>query len=117
MKTKTTEEKIVSGGKAIATVVKVGITIGVGLAAPTALGMCLGAGAGFGAMLYTMAWFGGVGGCVATEGCAAGMAAVAVVGTAAGGTTYYFIDNVIDDCFGHKESGETSLTGDHSHSS
>ena len=116
MKAKTTEEKIVSGGKAIATVVKVVITIGVGLAAPTVLGTCLGAGAGFGAMLYTMAWFGGAG-CVATEGCAVGMAAVAVVGTAAGGTTYYFMDNVIDDCFGHKESGETSLTGDHSHSS
>jgi hypothetical protein len=46
MKTKTTEEKIVSGGKAIATVVKVVITIGVGLAAPTVLGTCLGAGAG-----------------------------------------------------------------------
>ena len=116
MKTKTTEEKIVSGGKAIATVVKVVITIGVGLAAPTVLGTCLGAGAGFGAMVYTMAWF--AGGCgIATEGCAVGMATVAVVGTAAGGTTYYFIDNVIDDCFGHKESGETSLTGDHSHSS
>lgn len=95
-----------------ATVVPIVAAVATGIVAPTILLSFFGAEAGYGALLYTLAFFGGAWGIGP-----GGIAAIVSVGTAAGGAVYWTTNHMIKDCMScvDGDQSEVSLGGDHSH--
>ena len=95
------------------TVAPIGIAVVTGIVAPTILLSFLSAEAGYGALLYTIAFFGGAWGIAP-----GGIAVTGLVGTAAGGAAYWTTNHLINDCMGcmyNEDQVEPSLSGDHQH--
>ncbi len=95
---------------AVTTVVPIGVGLVVGTVAPTILLSFLSAEAGYGALLCTIAFFGGE--WLIAPTC---VASTVLVGVAAGGGAYAVSHNVIDNCMNLFDQVEVTLNGEHSH--
>ena len=92
------------------TILPIGTVIVTAIVAPTILLSILSAEAGYGALLYTIAFFGGAWGIAP-----GGVAATALIGTASGGGAYWVSNHLINDLIScvQEDPVEASLSGDH----
>ena len=92
------------------TILPIGTAIVTAIVAPTILLSILSAEAGYGALLYTIAFFGGAGGIAP-----GGVAATVLIGTASEGGAYWVSNHLINDLIScvQEDSVEASLSGDH----
>ena len=92
------------------TILPIGTVIVTAIVAPTILLSILSAEAGYGALLYTIAFFGGAWGIAP-----GGVAATVLIGTASEGGAYWVSNHLINDLIScvQEDSVEASLSGDH----
>ena len=92
------------------TILPIGTAIVTAIVAPTILLSILSAEAGYGALLYTIAFFGGAWGIAP-----GGVAATALIETASGGGAYWVSNHLINDLIScvQEDPVEASLSGDH----
>jgi hypothetical protein len=92
------------------TILPIGTAIVTAIVAPTILLSILSAEAGYGALLYTIAFFGGAWGIAP-----GGVAATVLIGTASGGGAYWVSNHLINDLVScvQEDPVEASLSGDH----
>ena len=90
-------------------VVPIGVAVVTGIVAPTILLSFLSAEAVYGALLYSIAFFGGAWGIAP-----GGIAATGLVGSAAGGAAYWTTNHIIKDCMSYMDGdqSEVCLGGD-----